>query len=176
MKQGQKESVRDYFDRVNNSVHLSANDSLVAMRLDRAITTADEGFKACITHFMRVHYVSGLKPEIRCLVEAKFSSLKTKEEMVKAAVKADVASGEEARHIATFEAELTALRISAGQQFSGRGRAFTRGTRGARGSSRGGVFFFFFVGADMVKPMSYGGPPDFTLSGSTSSTPRPGSP
>ena len=34
----------------------------------------------------------------------------------------------------------------------------------------------FFVGADMVKPMSYGGPPDFSLSGSTSSTPRPGSP
>ena len=37
-------------------------------------------------------------------------------------------------------------------------------------------FFFFFFGADMVKPMSYGGPPDVTLSGSTSSTPRPGSP
>ena len=70
LKQGQKESVRDYFDRVNNSVHLSGNDSLVAMHLDRNFTTADEGFKACITHFMRVHYVSGLKPEIRRLVEA----------------------------------------------------------------------------------------------------------
>ena len=80
LKQGQKESARDYFDRVNNSVHLSANDSLVAMRLDRTITSADEGFKACITHFMMVHYKSGLKPEIRRLVEAKFSSLKTKEE------------------------------------------------------------------------------------------------
>ena len=42
--------------------------TLVAMQLDRAITTADEGFKACITNFMRVHYVSGLKPEIRRLV------------------------------------------------------------------------------------------------------------
>ena len=34
---------------------------------------------------------------------------------------------------------MAALRISAGQQFSGRGRAFTRGMRGARGSSRGGA-------------------------------------
>ena len=112
------------------------------MRLDRNITTADEGFKACITHFMRVHYVSGLKPEIRRLVEAKFSSLKTKEELVKAAVEAEVASGQEARHIATIEAELAALRISTGQQFSsGRGRGFSRGSRGARGggSSRGGA-------------------------------------
>ena len=78
LKQGQKESVCDYFDCVKISVHLSANDSLVATQLDRAITTADEGFKACITYFMRVHYVSGLKPEIQRLVEAKFSSLKTK--------------------------------------------------------------------------------------------------
>jgi len=141
LKQGQKESVRDYFDRVNNSVHLSANDSLVTMRLDRNITTADEGFKACITHFMRVHYVSGLKPEIWRLVEAKFSSLKTKEDLVKAAVEAEVASGQEARHIATIEAELAALRLSSGQQFSsGRGRGFSRGSRGARGgSSRGGA-------------------------------------
>ena len=66
-----------------------------------------------------MHYVSGLKPEIRRLVEAKFSSLKTKEELVKVAVEAEVASGQEARHIATIETELAALRISAGQQFSG---------------------------------------------------------
>ena len=68
-----------------------------------------------------------------------WSSLKTKEELVKAAVEAEVASGQEARHIATIEAELAALRISTGQQFSGRGRAFTCGPRGARGSSRGGA-------------------------------------
>ena len=37
------------------------------------------------------------------------------------------------------------------------------------------AIFFSFVGADMVKPMSNGGPPDVTLSGTTSSTPRPGS-
>ena len=94
---GPKESVRDNFDRVNSSVHLSANDSLVAMRLDRDIRTADQGFQACITHFMQVHYMSGLKPEVRRLGEAKFSSLKTKEDLVKAAVKAEVASGQEAR-------------------------------------------------------------------------------
>ena len=58
---------------------------------------------------------------------------------MKAAVEAEVASGQEARHIATIEAELAALRISTGQQLSGRGRAFTRGSRGARGSSRGGA-------------------------------------
>ena len=97
-----------YKRQVNNSVHLSANDSLVAMRLDGNITTADEGFKACITHFMRVHYVSGLKPEIRRLVEAKFSSLTTKEDLVKAAVETEVASGQEARHIATIEIFLRA--------------------------------------------------------------------
>ena len=57
LKQQQKESVRDYFDRVNNSVHLSAHDSLLAMRADTTVTTADQGFQACITHFMRVHYV-----------------------------------------------------------------------------------------------------------------------
>ena len=34
----------------------------------------------------------------------------------------------------------------------------------------------FFVVADMVKPMSNGGPPEFSLSGTTSSAPRPGSP
>ena len=86
--------------------------------------------------------MSGLKPEIRRLVEVKFSSLKTKEDLVKAAVEAEVASGQEARHIATIEAELAALRLSTGQQFSsGRGRAFSRGSRGARGggSSRGGA-------------------------------------
>ena len=85
LKQQQKESVRDYFDRVNNSVHLSAHDSLLAMKADATVTT--------------VHYVSGLKPEVRRLVEAKFSSLKTKEDLVKAAVEAEVASGQEARHL-----------------------------------------------------------------------------
>ena len=35
---------------------------------------------------------------------------------------------------------------------------------------------FFFFGADMVKPMSNGGPPEISLSGTTFSTPRPGSP
>ena len=81
--------------------------------------------------------MSGLKPEVRQLVEAKFSLLQTKENLVKAAVEAEVASGQEAQHIATIEAELTALRLSAGQsQFAGRGRAFTRGTsRGAVGGS-----------------------------------------
>ena len=39
-----------------------------------------------------------------------------------------------------------------------------------------GELGFFFVGADMVKPMSNGGPPEFSLSGTTSSSPRPGSP
>ena len=34
----------------------------------------------------------------------------------------------------------------------------------------------FFCGADMVKPMSNGGRPEFSLSGTTSSAPRPGSP
>jgi len=46
---------------------------------------------------MRVHFVSGLKPEIRRLVESKFSSLKTKEELIKAAVEAEVAPEEEVR-------------------------------------------------------------------------------
>ena len=32
-------------------------------------------------------------------------------------------------------------------------------------------YFFFVVGADMVKLMSNGGPPEFSLSGTTSSTP-----
>ena len=44
LKQQQKERVRDYFDRVNNSVHLSAHDSLLAMRADATVTTADQGF------------------------------------------------------------------------------------------------------------------------------------
>ena len=136
LKQQQKESVRDYFDRVNNSVHLSAHDSLLAMKVDATVTTADQGFQACITHFMRVHYVSGLKPEVRRLVEAKFSSLKTKEDLVKAAVEAEVASGQEARHIASLQEELAALRMSAGGQYSSRGRGSSRGSRG--GSSRGG--------------------------------------
>ena len=141
LKQNQKESVRDYFDRVNNSVHLSAHDSLLAMKADAAVTTADQGFQACITHFMRVHYVSGLKPEVRRLVEAKFSSLKTKEELVKAAVEAEVASGQEARHIATLQEELAALRLAQGSYASsGRGRGASRGSRGARGGySRGGA-------------------------------------
>ena len=47
-------------------------------------------------------------------MEAKFSSLKTKEELVKAAVEAEVASGQEARHIATLQEELAALKLSAG--------------------------------------------------------------
>ena len=76
LKQTSKESVRDYFDRVNNSVHLSAHSSLVEMRSDATKMSVDHGFQACITHFMRVHFVSGLKPEIRRLVESKFSSLK----------------------------------------------------------------------------------------------------
>ena len=79
---------------MNNSVHLSAHSSLVEMRSDQTKTTADHGFQACITHFMRVHFVPGLKPEIRRLVESKFSSLKTKEELVKAAVEAEVVSGQ----------------------------------------------------------------------------------
>ena len=137
LKQTSKESVRDYFDRVNNSVHLSAHSSLVEMRSDQ---TADHGFQACITHFMRVHFVSGLKPEIRRLVESKFSSLKTKEELVKAAVEAEVASGQEARHIASIEAELAALKFSSSQYTSGRGGrgGSSRGRGGRGGSTRGG--------------------------------------
>ena len=108
------------------------------MRLDKNITSADQGFQMSITHFMHIHYVSGLKPKVRHLVEAKFSWLKTKEELVKAAVEAEVASGQEAKHIAMIEAELASLCLSAGQsQFSGRDRAFSCGSRGARGSSRG---------------------------------------
>ena len=44
LKQTNKESVRDYFDRVNNSVHLSAHSSLVEMRTDATKTSADHGF------------------------------------------------------------------------------------------------------------------------------------
>ena len=136
LRQQPKESVRDFFDSVNNSVHLSANDSLVEMRADATKTTAVQGFQACITHFMRVHYVSGLKPEVRRLVEAKFSSLKSKEDLIKAAVEAEVASGQESRHIAVMEAELAEMRLSvaAYQQTRGTGRA---GLRGSRGASRG---------------------------------------
>ena len=99
---------------------------------------------------MHVHYVVRLKPEVRRLVEANFSSLKTKKYLVKAAVEAEIASGQEAQHIATIKAELAALHLSAGQsQFSGRGRAFTHGSRGAHGSSRGGA-----AGGPAVSPTS----------------------
>ena len=75
-------------------------------------------------------------------MEAKFSFLKTKEELVKAAVEAEVASGQEARHIASLQEELAALRMSAGGQYSSRGRGSSRGSRGGfsrGGSSRGGA-------------------------------------
>ena len=36
------------------------------------------------------------------------------------------------------------------------------------------IFFYFFFGADMVKPMSNGGPPEISLSGTTSSAPWAG--
>ena len=106
------------------------------MLSDQTKTTADHGFQACVPHFMHVHFVSALTPEMGRLVESKFSSLKTKEELIKVAVEAEVASGQEARHIASIEAELAALKISSSQYTSGQGgrRGSTRG-RGGRGGA-----------------------------------------
>ena len=78
----------------------------------------------------------------KCVVwwRQNFLHTETKEDLVKATVEAEVASGQEAGHIATIEAELAALRLSAGQsQLSERGRAFTRDLRRARDTSRGGA-------------------------------------
>jgi hypothetical protein len=82
------EPVRQFFDRVNRSVNLSTADSLKAAKLVWGDNHQRQelGYKEARSHFVKALFVNGLPPSIRSVVEAKFSSLTTLDDVLNAAI------------------------------------------------------------------------------------------
>jgi len=135
LKQKQSESVRGFYDRVRNGVHLSVASTKHDVLVDGAVPDKKEdGYNACVRHFLRVLFVSGLRPEIRRTVEAKMASIKSADELLLSAVEAEVATAGESRRVMELEAQIAALKNIAPQAPSRGG--YSRG--GGRGHGRGG--------------------------------------
>jgi len=143
LKQKSEENVRAFYDRVSNAVFLSSQEALEDFQTEWGDPNVEptRGYNAARTHFVRVHFVSGLKPSIRTVVEAKFSTLTTKEKLINAAIEAEVACSSESRRVMELEAEIAALRLATGggpgRSFSGPPR-FQSAGRGRGGSNPGG--------------------------------------
>ena len=127
LRQKADESVRDFFDRVNHMVIMSCQDALKKEKEAWGAAHQEErskGFESAQQHFISANFVNGLRPAIRSLVEAKFSSITDRTDLLKAAVEAEVASNStstETRRIMALETEIAALRLSTGSGGQNRG-------------------------------------------------------
>ena len=132
LKQKNNEAIRDYYDRVQRGILLSL-DSV------RRTCTAGEkpGFDKCVQHFIKIHFIFGLRTNIRVIVESKLDTIESMDGLLQAACVAETASRAETRsdnsRFAEMSAEIAALRQQSG--FSGRGRGRGRGRGSGGGSS-----------------------------------------
>jgi hypothetical protein len=141
LQKRQDEPVRQFFDRVNRSVNLSTADSLRAAKLAWGDNhqRQEEGYKEARSHFVKALFVNGLPPSIRSVVEAKFSSLATLDDVLNAAIEAEVAaSSSGAAKIMELEQQIAALRVATGGGPS-RGNPPPRFYNTPAGRGRGGA-------------------------------------
>jgi hypothetical protein len=145
LKQRADESTKNFWDRVNACVNAATEEHLRAARarwgaqenIQVASTTA---YFDSMSYFIRVLFVGGLRPAIRSIVESKFSSLVTRDQLLAAAVEAEVAVSGEGGRIMELEAQLASLRSFGGGLGRGRGGGPPRfGPYNPVGRGRGGA-------------------------------------
>ena len=104
---------KDFFFRVGNSTFLSCQAALEELKSDAALTTAEQGFNACLNHFSRVLFVNGLKPGVKSIIESKFSSMKDTKSLLGAVVEAEIAAQARGDRVHSLELEISALQKQA---------------------------------------------------------------
>ena len=142
------EPVHDFYDHVTTSVYKASEEALQkeVRGWGEDCENQKKGFDAARDHFTIAYFVNGLPPSIRSIVEAKFSSLVTPEDFLKAAVEAEVATSESSSSgkIMELEQQIAALRLSTGSGGAGRGGGAPRfynnppAGRGRGGANPGG--------------------------------------
>ena len=57
LAQRANEPGKDFFFMVGNSTYLSCRKALEAVQVDNSLTTAENGFNACLNHFSHVLFI-----------------------------------------------------------------------------------------------------------------------
>jgi hypothetical protein len=145
LRQKHDETAKNFWDRVNACVNAATEDHLRQARAawgadDAAQDSARTGYFDSMSYFIRVLFVGGLRPAIRSIVESKFSSLVTREQLLAAAVEAEVAVSGETVKIMELEAQLASLRGFGAGRGRGSGTGPPRfGQYNPHGRGRGGA-------------------------------------
>ena len=127
---------KDFFFRVGNSTFLSCQAALEELKSDATLTSAEQGFNACLNHFSRVLFVNGLKPGVKAIIESKFSSMKDTKSLLGAVVEAEIAAQARGDRVHSLEVEIAALQRQAKSWQSSSGGAKSSNTKG-QGQNQG---------------------------------------
>ena len=135
LRQGPSEEVVDFHDCVRLVIMTFGKDRSAHYRAaDQEQQTA--GYHKCFIDMIEMHFVGGLRPSIRQVVESCYASLTDKVMLLNAAKEAEIAvSVGPDKRLMELEAEIAAFRVSPGSSPGQRGG---QAGRGGRGTSRGG--------------------------------------
>ena len=135
LRQGLSEKVVDFHDCVRSVIMTFGKDRKVCYQAaDQEQHTA--GYHECLKDMIKMHFVGGLRPSIRQLVESWYASLTDKVMLLNAAKEAEISvSVGPDKRLMELEAEIAAFQVSPGSSL---GQGGGQAGRGGQGASRGG--------------------------------------
>ena len=119
LSQRANEPGKDFFFRVGNSTYLSCQKALEAVKADDTLTTAENGFNACLNSFSRVLFINGFQAGVKPIIKVKFSQLQDMKSFLAAVVEAKIAAADRRDSVHALELELSALQNQAKYWWSG---------------------------------------------------------
>ena len=135
LRQCPTEKVVDFHDRVRSVIMTFGKDRKARYQ---AANQEEQraGYHECLIDMIKMHFVGGLRPSIRQVVESRYSSLTDKVVLLNAAKEAEIAvSVGPDKRLMELEAEIAAFHVSPG---SSPGQGGGQAGRGGRGTLRGG--------------------------------------
>ena len=107
LRQRPSEKVVDFHDRVRSVIMTFGKDQAANQEDQRA------GYHECLIDMIKMHFVGGLRPSIRQVIESRYASLTDKVMLLNAAKEAEIAvSVGPDKRLMELEAEIAAFRVS----------------------------------------------------------------